>query len=209
MYRYLIVLAVISILMSCSKKKKVVSVHPDGYYKEVYHMIDDSIMEGSYMKYYPDGTVADSCNYVNNKLDGTRKIYTKEGKLEIEESYVNGDFSGPYKTFYTSGQVKKIQHYVDNKIQGEVQEFYEDGLLKAKVAFVDNLENGSFQEFHTNGKLHWEGFYQGGDFEQDTLKEFDTEGNIIRKLYCENGICQTVWTPETGYVDPQKIFKDQ
>lgn len=185
-----------------------VIIHPDGFYKEVYHVIDDSIKDGSYLKYYSNDVLADSCQYVADQIHGTRKIYDPEGILEIEETYVNGQFHGPYKTFYPNGQVKKIQQYIDNKIQGKVTQYFPNGSLKAEVVFIDNLENGPFSEYHENGNLHWEGFYQGGDNEQDTLKEYDQTGILIRKLYCENGICQTVWTPEKGFVETKEIFTE-
>jgi len=200
-------LFLLSLIVSCKPgTKKVVYEHPEGYFREVYHVINDSVKHGSYYKYMANGTLVDSSFYENGLLHGTRKIYAPDGYLIITESYVMGDFEGPYKTYYPSGPVKKWQQYQQNKIQGEVKEFYEDGTLKAIVQFVDNLENGPFIEYYPNGKVHWEGFYQGGDFEQDTLNEFDEEGMLLRKLYCDQGICQTIWTPEKGYFEPEKIF---
>lgn len=209
MNRFLLIILALFILLSCQRKKKIVTVHPNGYYKEVYHVVDDSIREGSYMKYYENDILADSCHYVADKIHGTRKIFNPEGYLEIEENYQNGIFHGPYTTYYPNGQAKKIQEYVNNRIQGMVKEFYPDGQLKAEVSFVDNLENGPFVEYFENGNKHWEGFYQDGDFEQDTLKEFDQQGELIRKMFCNKGICQTVWTPDEGYVEPEEIFIHQ
>ena len=76
-------------------------------------------------------------------------------------------------------------------------------------SFKDNLENGPFAEYYENGNIHWEGNYLGGDFEQDTLKEFDKEGELIRILFCNKGVCQTIWTPEKGFIEMKKIFEDQ
>ena len=181
-------------------------IHPDGYYKEIYEVTDDSIKHGTYLKYYSNEILADSCEYQNGKIHGERKLYSEEGKLEIVESYEHGVFEGPYTTYYPGGQIKKIQQYKSDKIQGILEEYYENGKLKAEVTFRDNLENGPFKEYHENGQLHWEGFYANGDYEQDTLKEYNLEGLLVRKLYCDKGICQTVWTPDKGYVETKKIF---
>ena len=116
MNRLLILLPLIFVVFACSDKKKVVTIHPEGYYKEVYHITADSIRNGPYMKYFAEGQLADSCYYVDNKLNGTRKLFTKEGYLEIEETYENGVFMGPYKTYYPNGKVKKLQHYKNNMI---------------------------------------------------------------------------------------------
>jgi antitoxin component YwqK of YwqJK toxin-antitoxin module len=209
MSRLIFLLPAILLLLSCNDRKKVVTVHPEGFYKEVYHVTDDSIMNGTYQKYYAEGQLADSCYYVDNKIHGTRKIYAKDGFLEIEETYENGVFNGPYKTYYPNGSVKKEQQYIENMIQGTVKQFYPDGKLKAAVEFKDNLENGSFTEYHENGNVHWQGKYLGGDYEQDTLKEFDKNGELIRILFCEQGICQTIWTPEKGTVELKKIFESR
>ena len=197
------------ILSSCNDgRKEVHSSHPDGFYEEVFQVNKENVRDGKYEKFYKNGIKADSCFYANGNIHGLRKIFTPEGKLEIEESYENGNFEGPYKTFYTNKQVKKIQNYSNNQIQGKVKEFYPDGTLKAVIQFTNNLENGPFSEYHQNGNLHWEGFYEGGDFEQDTLKEYNIQGELIRKLYCEKGICQTIWTPEKGYIKAKEIFED-
>lgn len=206
--KYIPLLIIAFMIFSCGRQgKKIVSIHPDGFYKEVYHVKDDSIKHGLYTKYYSSGMIADSCYFKDGKMEGLRYIYSNEGHLEITESYVNGNFEGPYKTFYPGGQVKKVQNYINNKIQGEVIQFHENGNRKAITQFVDNLENGPFNEFYENGNIHWEGFYEGGDYEQDSLIEYDPEGKIIRKLFCEKGICQTVWTPESGSIQPKKIFE--
>jgi antitoxin component YwqK of YwqJK toxin-antitoxin module len=209
MQKWLLFFLMGTLFLSCGKRKKIVTVHPDGYYKEVYQVINDSIKDGPYLKYFENGVLADSCHFVNDTIHGLRKIFNAAGQLEIEETYDKGVFHGTYKTYYPNGQVKKVQNYVQNQIQGEVRQYYEDGTLMAIVQFVENLENGPFTEYHPNGHLHWEGYYLGGDFEQDTLKEYNFQGELVRKLYCEEGICQTVWTPEKGNIEPEKIFSDE
>ena len=196
-------------LISCmNNNSKVVVMHPDGYYKEVYHVKDDSIRHGMYQRFYANGVLADSCNFRDNLVNGQRKLFSENGILEIQETYVDGIFEGPYTTYFLNGQLKKIQIYKNDQIQGEVKEYYEDGKLKAITQFLDNMENGAFQEYYENGNLHWEGFYQGGDFEQDTLKEFNSDGLLIRKLFCEQGICQTAWTLENGYKEVKSLFQN-
>jgi len=201
-------LAIIVLFASCNDgRKKVTYQHPEGYYKEIYYLKNDSTKEGRYLKYYANELLADSCQFVNNKIHGERKLFSDKGYLEILENYNHGVFEGPYITYYPDGEMKKNQQYVNNRIQGEVIEYYLTGKIKAISQMVDNIENGPFQEFFENGQLHWEGFYQNGDFEQDTLKEFNIQGLLIRKLFCDNGICQTVWTPEKGYFQPKEIFE--
>ena len=209
MVRLSLIFLLMIVFTACfSGRKKITREHPEGFYKEVFYVIDDSIRDGSYMKYFADRQLADSCAYRQGLLQGTRKIFTQDGKLEIVESYDQGRFHGPYSSYYPNGQIKKTMQYIDNKIQGELIEYHMNGEVKAILQMVDNLENGPFREFYEDGTIHWEGFYLEGDFEQDTLKEFNTEGEMIRKLFCEKGICQTVWTRDAGYRNREKIFSE-
>lgn len=207
--KYLLLILLTFSILACSEyPKKITIEHPDGFFKEVYHINKDSILHGPYIKYYQNGIIADSCEFFNGHIHGTRKLYTEEGILEIEESYVNGNFEGPYITYYSNGQIKKQQQYVNNMIQGQVNQYYPSGKIKAIIEFVDSYENGPFTEYYENGNMHWQGFYQGGDFEQDTLKEFDENGSLKRKLFCEAGVCQTIWTPEKGNIEIESFFKE-
>ena len=174
------------IFSSCDvDHKKIVYVHPDGYFREEYYINkDDSLKDGLYIKYFPNGKMWDSCTYTQGVLHGIRKVYGDMGNLEVMENYKNGVFEGDYKVFYPDGRLKLIQQFINGKIQG---------LIKEKVTMKDNEENGHFEEYYENGTLHWKGSYLNGDNEQDTLYEFGTTGELIKKMYCQSGVCETIW----------------
>lgn len=62
-----------------------------------------------------------------------------------------------------------------------------------EVMFADNEENGPFTEYHKNGSLKAEGNYLNGDNEHGLLKLYNEEGELVRKMQCDSGICQTTW----------------
>ncbi|MGE5355284.1 MAG: toxin-antitoxin system YwqK family antitoxin [Deltaproteobacteria bacterium] len=189
-------LLIIVLFTGCfnNKHKKVVVQHPDGYYREVYFVINDSIKDGSYQKFFPDGKLWDSCYYKNDTLHGKRKIFSNKGFLEIQENYNNGILDGDYFLFYPDGKVKLKQTLINGAIEGFSYGYYPSGAIKEKVKMVKNEENGSFEEYHENGKIHWKGTYLNGNNEQDTLYEYNTEGTLIKKMFCQNGVCSTLWS---------------
>lgn len=178
--------------------KKIIVEDPDGYFREEYTVVSDSIKDGMYLKYFSNGKLYDSCNYKNGILEGERKIFSDKGYVEIQETYKNGILEGPYLVYHPNGNIKIKQTFTNNVLSDFSYRYYSDGVLKEKVTIVDGLENGPFDEYYPNGNLHWKGQYLNGDYEQDTLYEYNTSGELMKKLLCNKGICNTVWTLEEG-----------
>lgn len=189
-----------------SNNKKIVVQHPDGYYKEVFYVVDDSIKEGSYQKFFPDGKLWDSCYYKNDTIEGIRKIFSNKGYQEVTEHYKNGVLHGLYKVFYPDGGLKLKQTYNNGVLEGYSYAYYPDGKIKEKVTMKNNEENGSFEDYYENGKIHWKGTYLNGDNEHDTLYEYNDTGILIKKMFCQYGVCQTVWTKEKGKITDIKAL---
>ncbi len=191
--------------------KQVIVEDPDGYYTEKYFVINDSIKDGIYLKYYSNGKLSDSCYYKNDTIEGTKNIYSDKGYLEIQETYKNGILEGDYTVFYPNGNIKIKQTFHNNQLSGYSYGYYENSVLKEKVFLEKGVENGPFEEYYNTGKIHWKGTYLNGENEQDTLYEFDITGKIKRKLFCKKGVCYTVWTKEKGFIkkDSNIIISDQ
>lgn len=211
MSKYLVFTILISILtvLSCTldNHKKIIVQDPDGYFKEEFIVVNDSIKDGTYIKYYNNGKIWDSCFYKMDTLDGIRKIFSEKGNVEILETYKNGILDGPYLIYYPNGQIKFKQIFINNIMQGDSYGYYDDGSLKEEVLIVDGLENGPFKEYYKSGKVHWKGTYLEGDNENDTLYEYDLNGELATKLFCRKGVCQTVWLKDRGYVKPDTSIK--
>lgn len=192
---YFLIYAVLIIFLSgCLDKdhKKIVVQQPDGFYKEVYIVFRDSIKDGKYIKFYPDGKMWDSCAYKMNKLEGQRKLFSKTGQAEIIENYKDGVMDGDYFVLYPNGKPKLKQTYVDGVLTGISFGYHPNGNLREKVTMKNNEENGGFEEYYEDGKLHWKGTYLNGNNEQDTLYEYSPDGELIKKMLCQMGVCHTI-----------------
>lgn len=196
---YLIVCLFFLISTSC-KKPVISTTYEDGSTFEVYEYKGDSLKHGMYKAYLENGDLVEEAHYLEGKLDGKRKIY-KGKSVEIEEFYENNVMNGTYKVFYPDGTVKLERPYNHGILEGMVKGYYPSGAIKEEVTFVDNMEQGPFREFHENGQVMWEGSYLNGDNEFGLLKQFDDQGELIKKMMCnEEGVCTTTWTKADGEI---------
>ena len=156
------------------------------------------LKEGSFEKFNPDGNLFEKANYQEDVLEGERVIYHANGNAEIEETYSAGILDGPYKAWYDDASIELEGQYEEGVMTGVWKRYYRNGQVMEEVTFADNLENGPFIEYHENGNLKAEGQYKGGDREQGLLKLYDENGELYKKMECNDGICHTTWT-RPGY----------
>ena len=189
---------------SCGDKNLIEVKNEAGNVIEKYSITVDSLKNGLYEAFYDDGTLKETCNYVNGSLIGERRMYFSNGNPEIVENYVDGKMSGEYKNYYESGQLMLDMVFENGTLQGESLKYHENGNLAEKVEFIDGEENGPFEEYHENGLIHWKGNYYDGDNEVGLLEEYNLEGTLIKKMMCDSmSVCRTIWTVEEGDIVPK------
>ena len=197
--RLLLPLLSLLILTACSNTIKVEETTDDGGKIVYYVSKDDGAREGEYTQYYPDGEVMSTATYVNDTLDGERRIFYPDGTLQILETYDNGDFEGPYANYYEDGNPLSKGNYVNSMQEGEWESYYPGGQLRYLTTFEKGLENGPFVEYYDNGTMSARGTFKQGENEQGKLEKFDKEtGDLYQTMQCEMGRCSTTYLRE-GY----------
>ncbi|MEQ1744251.1 MAG: toxin-antitoxin system YwqK family antitoxin [Saprospiraceae bacterium] len=156
----------------------------------------DFAKEGLYQRFHETGYLIEEAHFVNDTIHGERKQFYPNGKMERTEAYERGTLHGPMVLYYENGQIQLEQSYVHGVLQGLSTKWYKSGVVSEKVAMRDNEENGPFTEWYENGNLKAEGFYLNGDNEHDTLKLYDTLGQLERRMVCHEGACHTIWKRE-------------
>ena len=204
MHKYLLLSAFL--LISCGNNEVTIS-YENGKPNEIYSVNDENQKDGLYKQFREDGTLQEESNYSSDILNGKRKIYQPDGvNLEIEEFYKDGKLEGSHFVYYPSGKLMIESKYVDGKMEGVLSKYLESGELMETVTFQNNMEMGPFKEFHPNGQVQWEGTYLDGDKEFGLLQQFDEQGKLIKKMMCDSlGVCQTIWTPEKGDIEPKNL----
>ena len=190
-------LVLAGVLVSCSRTTV---VEDEDYGMPVRYTIDSETgrKQGLYEKFEADGVLYENAFYDSDTLHGTRTLFFPNGSPEIVEHYEHGTMQGLYTTYYEGGG-KDIEGKYDNGVMtGVWKRHYPSGQVMETVMFADNAENGPFTEFHENGNLKAEGQYLGGNREQGLLKLYDQNGDLYKKMDCDDGICRTTWT-RPGY----------
>lgn len=167
----------------------------DAYgHTEIYSRnVKDYAKQGKYTRYDSLGNLLELAFYKRDTLHGNRVLFYETGDTQTVETYQMGQFDGVFKAFYEEGSLELIGNYTSNTMNGSWKKYYPSGQLMEIVEFKNNEENGPFVEYHENGNLKAEGSYLEGDKEHGPLKLYNEEGQLIRKMDCNRGICRTTW----------------
>jgi antitoxin component YwqK of YwqJK toxin-antitoxin module len=195
--KILFILGICMTLAACQSDIETVEVRNEYGQKEKFERRKkDFAKHGLFERFHEQGYLLEKAHYANDTLHGARQFYYPNGKLERSESFQHGLHHGPVVLYYENGQKQLEQEFTLGVLQGLSTKWYKSGALMEKVTLRDNEENGPFTEWYENGNLKAEGKYLDGDNEHDTLKLYDTSGQLERTLVCQRGACRTVWAKE-------------
>lgn len=93
--------------------------------------VDDKI-EGVRKVFYTTGIVGEEIPYKNDLKEGVSKKYNKDGKLIEESVFVKGLLQGPYKVFDEGGNVVISGRFKDDKKKG-IWQYFTDGKLVREI----------------------------------------------------------------------------
>lgn len=111
--------------------------------------------------YHPNGKLAATGKYVNQKKDSTWLYFNElDGTLASEEIYINTLREGQWKTYYPEGQVMEVTTYRHDIREGPWLQYFSDGSLKSECAYENDLLEGRFVIYHLNGKVEVSGAYK-------------------------------------------------
>lgn len=197
---YGVALLACATLFACNNHER---VETEEYGMKVSYFVDreTGARDGLYQKFEQDGTLYEEATYLADELHGTRTIYFNNGSPEIVETYDKGVLSGAYYTYYEEGGKDIEGSYESGIMTGIWKRHYPSGQVMELVSFENNAENGPFTEYHENGNLKAEGQYAGGNREQGLLKLYDENGELYKKMDCNDGICHTTWTRDENEPD--------
>ena len=192
----------VGLLAACDSLERVERRNDDGVLVERYSRDPvDSTRSGPYEAYGDDGELIEEATYVADRLHGERTLYHPNGAVQYVETYRDGQYHGPYLSYYPDGTLQLEGQYVDNVASGVWTGYYPSGERKEAVTFADNEENGPFTEWYSNGAIKAEGTYAGGDKEQGELLLYNLDGDVQKRMFCEAGICRTIWEASTAAND--------
>lgn len=86
-----------------------------GYYSKFGKNNQKRVRDGLSTYKYANGQDSIINYYVNNRLEGERKVYYPDGKLRQQASYKNNLLDGKLTQYYPDGKLRREEYYVKNK----------------------------------------------------------------------------------------------
>ncbi len=141
---------------------------------------------------FEDGSYFSITFLTGGQPHGQQLFYHENGEVKTRRHYCLGEISGPFTNYFEDGTVQARGFYYEGRMAGSWHFYYPDGKLKEVVYFMDNEERGPFREYHENGQLKAAGYYIREDQEHGLLYLYDEDGELKRRMRCNNGICFTI-----------------
>ena len=94
----------------------------------------EDLLDGLKKTFYPNGTLAESCPYVQGKRQGIRAYYGPEGQLIKTFTYDQDQLHGPVEFFDLSGALERSGHYDRDRKSG-IWKTYVNGVVTKEENF--------------------------------------------------------------------------
>jgi antitoxin component YwqK of YwqJK toxin-antitoxin module len=127
--------------------------HPEGGIMIEQVFVNDSVADGYFKQYFPNGRIELQANYKDGFKDGEQISFYESGKQESTVPFVHGNKNGLAKWFYESGVLKTKLGYFKDKVAGEMYNYYPNGELQRYVC-LDFDEQVRFEmKYSENGNV--------------------------------------------------------
>jgi antitoxin component YwqK of YwqJK toxin-antitoxin module len=197
----ILILIVTLAVTACQKTTEVVEIRDEnGKLVEKFQIrAADGEKHGWYKKLEDEKVILEE-NYQEGLLEGKRIFYGSNGKPIEEETYEKGLLVGEVISYYESGEVKAKQPYIikngESVLEGTFREYFKNGQLKTEATMKANETNGPFTEYHKNGNIKAKGTQVThellGRVDDGLLELFDENGELVKKMNCSLGRCETI-----------------
>jgi len=156
------------------------------YSEKINRFDKDTLKQGVWKYFYPDGKIMREENYLHGQLNGFYKEYNPQGRLIKMIKYVYGQpmqmstkedsIFTEKKSFFQNGNIQTVGYYKYDSIPvgphknydingnvTEVKMYDENGILEAKGLFDSRgRRTGKWLKYYPTGEVKAEGKYQAG-----------------------------------------------
>lgn len=129
------------------------SFYEDGSVKIEQTFINDSIKDGFYKKYYPNGQVEHEIEFKNGKKNGQELTYYRNGSIESRSTCVNDKRDGKMTWYYKNGLDSAKLNYFDDNLVGESFDYYPSSKLQHYMVFGFDGKLVFVIKYFENGKI--------------------------------------------------------
>jgi len=114
----------------------------------------NKLRQGVWKYYHRNATsIMSTENYVNDKLEGVRKVFFTDGKIAEEVPYKNGLKNGISKIYTKAGTLNEEANYLNGLLQGSYKIYDDNGVVIIKGQYKKDKKNGLWKYYDSNKKL--------------------------------------------------------
>lgn len=182
----------------------------DGKKSKEYYL-QNGILEGTYLEWYPNKQIMNQFHFKNGHFDGEQKSFYPSGKLAVRVKYQNqkreglqeewhdngakmllysyksGIKDGDAKAFFANGKPKYQATYKQGALHGLEVSWHENGQMQSRQSFKDGLKHGSHTKWAANGDCLLEQEW-ALDVPHGYHQEWYSDSHLKSKVHFTNGI---------------------
>nr|WP_305069722.1 hypothetical protein [Flavobacterium covae] len=106
-------------------------------------------------KYYHKGLKTVMCieNYIDDRVEGSKKIFFTDGVLAEEVMYKNGVKNGISKIYSKGGTLKEEAVFLQGFMHGDYKVFEDNGVILIQGQYKEGKKKGLWKYFDANKNL--------------------------------------------------------
>ena len=108
---------------------------------------------GKIEAYYKNGTQSAEINFLDNDVQGVRKLFYSTGKVYVDSKREFGYENGVKKVYYPSGTLMREENQVLGNFHGGCKTYYPNGKLESEENYYNDELHGICRYFDMQGKL--------------------------------------------------------
>ena len=108
---------------------------------------------GTVIAKYPNGKQSALLNFIDNNLEGERKIFYSNGNIYVDGKRLNGYNNGLVKTYYLNGNLWKEENYILGGLHGPGKVYYPNGKPESEENYYTDDNHGINRYYDELGKL--------------------------------------------------------
>jgi antitoxin component YwqK of YwqJK toxin-antitoxin module len=190
----------------------------------------NGLKQDVWKEFYENNNLKIEARYINDKLNGYYKEYTKDGKLSKAVLYIDGEIHEDERLqtldlrqeYYENGTPKVIGTYnVRGEKHGKFKYFNEKGLVEEQIIYSNNTiiakgkideeerRQGYWEEYYPNGEIKSKGKYVDGE-KIDSWEYYFISGKKEQEgKYVKGGKQDGLWLwyYETGKILRKEEFR--
>ena len=103
--------------------------------------------------YFPNGNLEYEAEFINEKLDGTSRVWSEDGILLSVSEYINGQPHGMWKKFHFNQNLEYETTYFHSQKHGYERWYYENGQLKSEQKFSYGKSETEIVRWNVDGTI--------------------------------------------------------